>query len=394
MERGGGWAGGGSQKRIAATTGVAIECASGEKVKSRYICAAAVLLLAAPLFAQQKAQLVEEIIARVNNDIITLTQYDRAQTDLRGEIRQDCPSCTPAQIEERYQEQSKDLLRDLIDQSLLVQKAKDDGIDVEADLVKALDRIRQQNNFATMEDFQKAVEASGLSWEDYRDSIRNRLLTQEVIRREVGSRIIVDNEEIRKYYDTHQQEFNRPEEVYLREIFVSTQGKSPAEIPALEKKAETLLQRVRNGESFSALAKAYSDGPTAKDGGDLGLFQKGQLAKQIEDAVFKLHRNETTKVIRTDQGFEILQVVEHYDAGIQPLDKIQNEVEDKIYQEKLKPALRGYLKQLREQSYVTVKPGYVDTAAVSSTPIEEVASGSSENKGTEKDKKHKGKKRG
>ncbi len=366
----------------------------GTKVKTKFAWLPALLLLAVPLCAQQNARVVEEIVARVNNDIITLTQLERAQGSLRDEIRQDCPNCTPAQIEERYRDQSKNLLRDLIDQSLLVQKAKDDGIDVEADLVKALDGIRQQNNIGSMEDFQKAVEASGLNWEDYKDSIRNRLLTQDVIRQEVGSRIIIDQEEVRKYYATHQQEFNRPEEVYLREIFVSTQGKSAAEIPALEKKAETLLQRVRNGESFSALAKAYSDGPTAKDGGELGAFQKGQLAPQIEQVVFKLHRNEYSSVIRTAQGFEILQVVEHYDAGIQPLDKVENEVMDKIYQEKLKPTLRDYLTQLREQSYVTVKPGYADTAAVASTPIEEVASGTSEGKDKGKKEKHKGKKRG
>jgi peptidyl-prolyl cis-trans isomerase SurA len=361
-------------------------------VKSKSVWAAALLLCAVPLAAQQKARVVEEIVARVNDDIITLTQLQRAQETLRDEIRQDCPNCSPAQIEQRYQEQAKDTLRDLIDQSLLVQKAKDDGIDVEADLVKALDRIRQQNNFSTMEDFQKAVETSGMNWEDYKDSIRNRLLTQDVIRQEVGSHIIIDQEEARKYYAAHTQEFNRPEEVYLREIFVSTQGKSPAEIPVLQKKAEALLQRVRNGESFSALAKAYSDGPTAKSGGELGAFQKGQLAPQIEAAVFKLRRNETSNVIRTAQGFEILQVVEHYDAGIQPLDKVENEVMDKIYQDRLKPALRDYLTQLRQQSYVLVKPGYVDSSAVNSTPIEEVASGTSQDNG--KDKKQKHKKRG
>jgi len=363
-------------------------------VKTKWLWSAALLLLAAPLAAQQRATLIEEIIARVNNDIITLTQLQRARETLRDEIRQDCPACSQAQLDERYNEQSKDVLRDLIDQSLLVQRAKDDGVDVEPELVKALDRIRQQNNFATMEDFQKAVETSGLNWEDYKGTIRNRLLTQQVIRRDVGSHVVIDREEVRKYYDAHKEEFNRPEEVYLREIFVSSQGKSAAEIPALQQKADKLLQRVRAGESFTALAKAYSDGPTAKEGGDLGAFQKGQLAKQIEDAVFKLRRDETTGVIHTAQGFEILEVVEHYDAGLQPLDKVQDEAMEKIYQERLKPALRDYLTELRVESYLLVKPGFVDSAAVASTPIEEVAAGTYEGKSKDKKKKHKGKKQG
>jgi peptidyl-prolyl cis-trans isomerase SurA len=365
-------------------------------VKTKWIWASLLLLIAVPLCGQQKAKMVEEIVARVNNDIITLTQLERARQTLRDEIKQECASCSSAQVEAQYDQQSKNVLRDLVDQSLLVQKAKDDGIDVDADVVKALDRIRQQNSIPSMEAFQKAVETSGMNWEDYKDSIRNRLLTQQVIRREVGSQIIIDHEDVRKYYDTHKKEFDRPEEVYLREIFVSTQGKSPAEIPTLEKKADNLLKRVQNGESFSALAKAYSDGPTAKDGGDLGGFQKGQLAKELEDAVFQLHRNQTTGVIRTAQGFEIVQVVEHYDAGLQPLGKVEDEVMNDIYQDRLKPALRNYLDQLRKESFVMVKPGYVDTAAVASTPIEEVAAGTAEGKDKDKDKKpkHKGKKQG
>jgi peptidyl-prolyl cis-trans isomerase SurA len=363
-------------------------------VKTKWVWATILLLVAVPLGAQQQPKLVEEIVARVNNDIITLTQLERSRQTLREEIKQDCPSCTAAQVEERYDQQSKDVLRDLIDQSLLVQKAKDDGIDVEADLVKALDRIRQQNNIPSMEAYQKAVESSGINWEDYKDSIRSHLFTQQVIRREVGSQIIIDHEDVSKYYETHKKEYIRPEEVYLREIFVSTQGKSPAEIPALEKKADNLLKRVQNGESFSALAKAYSDGPTAKDGGVLGAYQKGQLSKQLEDAVFKLHRDQTTGVIRTAQGFEILQVVEHYDAGLQPLGKVEDDVMNDIYQERLKPALRNYLDQLRKESYVIVKPGYEDAAAVASVPIEEVAAGTAESKDKDKKPKHKGKNRG
>jgi parvulin-like peptidyl-prolyl isomerase len=140
----------------------------------------------------------------------------------------------------------------------------------------------------------------------------------------------------------------------------------------LRKKAEDLLQRVKNGEDFGELAKHFSDGGTAKQGGDLGKFEHGPLAPNIEQAVFALQRLQTTDVIPTKTGFLLLQVGEHYPAGEQPEDKVENEIMDRLYNEQLRPALRTYLETLREESYVLVKPGYADTAAVPSSTIEEV----------------------
>lgn len=334
------------------------------------------LMLGTAARAQQslpKEHVIEEILARVNNDIITSHQYEQALQALREELRQDCPTCSAEELERRYRDRAKDVLRDLIDQSLLVQRAKDEGINVDTDVVRRLDELRQQYNFANLEDFQKAVEASGISWEDYKENIKNSLLTQEVIRRDVGGRIQISQEDVKKYYAEHQQEFNRPESVQVREIFISTRGKSPAEIAQLRKKAEDLLQRIKNGEDFAQLARLYSDGPTAKQGGELGVYQRGQLAKALEDAVFPLERNQVTPVIETSQGFEILQVERHYQAGIQPLSVVEDEIMNRLYMQRLGPALRDYLKELRSESYIRLKPGYIDTAAVPTTTIEEVS---------------------
>ena len=170
----------------------------------------------------------------------------------------------------------------------MVQRGKDIGINVDADVIKRLDEIRLQNNIASMEELEKQVNASGVDFEDFKTNIRNQLLQQEVIRREVGSKIILDHAEVQKYYEDHKQEFVRPEQVVVREIFVSTEGKTDAEIPALRKKAEDLLQRVKSGEDFGELAKRFSDGSTAKQGGDLGTFERGQLAPRSEEDGFRL----------------------------------------------------------------------------------------------------------
>ena len=334
------------------------------------------LFATAPFLAAQdnNGKLVEEIVARVNNEIITSSEYAKAEQALRDEITQGCAGCSAAQIDAAYNEQHKDILRGLIDQALLVQRAKDMGVSVETQLVKQLDQTRQQHNLPSMEALEKAVESSGLSWEEYKSNIRNTLMTQDVIRKEVGGRIAVDDADLKKYYEEHKSEYVRPEQVYLSEILISTDGKSPDDYPALKKKAEDFLDRIKKGEDFGELAKRYSDGQTAKQGGDMGAFGRGQLAKPLEDQVFKLNRGDMTDVIQTKAGFEILKVEEHYQAGQQPFDKVENEITNKFYQDKMQPALRSYLAELREESYLTIKPGYVDSASTGgNSVIEEVA---------------------
>jgi len=306
---------------------------------------------------------VEEIIARVNNEIITRSEYEKSRQSAEEGAREDCQGkCTPGQLKAEIDQRQKTSLRDLIDQSLLVQRAKDMGVSIEPELIKRLDAIRIQNKIESMEELEKAVTSQGLNWEDFKNNIRNTLLTQRVIGSEVGSHITISDEEISKYYEAHKKEYVRQEQVALREIEVSTQGKKPEEIPDLKKKAETTLQRIKDGEDFGEMAKRFSDSNTKTQGGFLGLYKRGELSKELEDKVFKMKKNELTEVTETKQGFLILQVLEHYDEGEQSLAKVKNEIMDKLYGARMEPAMREYLKTLREQSFVVIKPGYVDAA--------------------------------
>ena len=332
--------------------------------------------------------MVEEIIARVNNEIITLSDYEKAEAQLADESRQDCPGCSPEKLQEMLQTGRANLLRDLIDESLLAQKGKDLGLNVEAEVVKRLDELRQQYGWKDMDDMETQLRAQGISLEDYKNTLRNRLLTQAVIHREVNSRIQVTREEEEKYYQDHLKDFNKPENVVLAEFFLSTENKPESDIPAIEAKAKGYLERIRNGESFEEMAKHFSEGSTAKDGGFLGSFERGQLSKQIEDVVFKMKRGDVSDVIRTKTGFLILTVLQHYDPGIQPLDKVRNEVDSRILFTQSQPELRKYLATLREESYLVIRPGYTDTAAVPGNPIVEVDPAAAPGK-SEKDKKSK-----
>jgi peptidyl-prolyl cis-trans isomerase SurA len=306
---------------------------------------------------------VEEIIARVNNEIITRSEYDKARQTAEEDAKQECQGrCTPEQLKTNIEDREKTTLRDLIDQSLLVQRAKDMGVSVEPEVIKKLDQIRIENKLPSMEELEKAVSGQGMNWEDFKNNIRNSLLTQRVISSEVGSHITISDEEIQKYYEAHKAEFVRPEQVALREIEVTTQGKKPEEIPDLKKKAETALKRVQDGEDFGEIAKRLSDSNTKTQGGFLGVYKRGELSKELEDVVFKMKKNDLTEVTETKQGFLVLQVLEHYDEGEQSLAKVKNEITDKLYGGRMEPKMREYLKTLREQSFVVIKPGYQDVA--------------------------------
>ena len=326
-------------------------------------------LLPANVRAQAKPLADADIVARVNNDVITLPDYQKAEQQLRDEAAHDCQGCPQDQIDAQFKEQQKDLLRGLIDQSLIVQRAKDMGISVEPDLAKRLDEVRKQNGLATLDDLQKGVEASGLSWEGYKTTIRDGLLQKEVVRREVGTHVDISPDEVKQYYEAHPQEFTLPERVTLSEISLSTEGKSPEEFAAVRAKAEGLRSSVLNGDDFNRVAQLYSQGSTAKDGGALGTFKKGELAPQIEAVVFQMNKGQISEVIQTRTGFEFLKVEDHFQAGLQPLDAVQADIFNTVHAQKTLPLMRDYLGELREQSNIMVKAGYNDSALLSGADV-------------------------
>jgi peptidyl-prolyl cis-trans isomerase SurA len=311
--------------------------------------------------------IVEEIIARVNNQIITRTEYQRSKDELKQEAQQQ----DPANADKIVAEREKDVLRDLIDQQLLLEKGKDLGITGDTEVIKWLDDMRKQMKLDSMEELEKAATSQGISFEDFKSNKRNEIITQQVIGKEVGSKLSISKEEEQQFYDQHKSELERPEQVKLSEILISTSKKDaaanapedPAVVAAAKAKANDLLAQIRKGASFDDLAKKNSDGPTAAAGGDLSYFKRGDMSKQLEDQAFAMKKDEITDVVATKQGFVILKVTDHVSAGIPPMSEVGPKLQDAIYMQKLQPALRDYLKKLREDAFIDYKPGYVDSGA-------------------------------
>jgi peptidyl-prolyl cis-trans isomerase SurA len=326
-----------------------------------------VFALACSAFAADTV--IEEIVARVNSSIITRSDLQKAKDQAVLEAKEKGQS-------DQLPKHEQDTLRDLIDQQLLVQKATELGITGDTELIKRLDEIRKSMNLGSLEDLEKAAEQQGISYEDFKQNLRNNIVTQAVIGREVGAHIQITKEEANQFYEEHKSELERPEQVALSEILVAPvkpepnakEGAPPPEatpeqIDAAEKRANDLLAQIKAGAKFEDIAKKYSDGPTAAQGGDLGEFKKGMLAKELEDKTFAMKTGDITDVIRTRQGFVILKVTEHNPTGVPPLKDVENQVQEAIYLKKLQPALRAYLTKLREDAFIDIKAGYVDTGA-------------------------------
>jgi peptidyl-prolyl cis-trans isomerase SurA len=323
-----------------------------------------------PVFAQSAKQnipaeespyqgtVVEDIIARVNDQVISRSDFERAQQDLENQGHQQ------QWTQQQLYEQKRELLRDLIDRQLLLSKAKELDITGETELVKRLDDMRKQNNLPSMEALQKAAEDQGVSWEDFKQSIRSQIIAQEVIRDEVGRHVNVSPSELQNYYNQHKDDYNQPEQVRLSEILIPTANPDDAsQVDAAKKKADDVYSKLKAGGDFTDIAKSASGGPTAAQGGDLGDFKQGQLAKQLEDQTFNLQPGQYTEPIRTKQGFVILKVTQHTAAGIQPYKEVEPQIEDAVGMAKMGPALRDYLTKLREDAYIAIKNGYEDSGA-------------------------------
>ncbi|HEX2917220.1 MAG TPA: peptidylprolyl isomerase, partial [Edaphobacter sp.] len=301
---------------------------------------------------------VEDVIARVNDRIISRSDMERSIQQLAAENQQ---NHVPA---EEAADRQKNLLRDMIDQQLLLSRAKELGLNADAEVIRRLDEIRKQNHLDSMEDLEKAAAQQGVSFEDFKANIRNSILTQQVVRDEVGRHIQMTQGTEQAYYDAHKNEFAQPEQVHLSEILIPTPADaSDAVVSQAKAKADSIAEKIKAGADFAEMAKQNSGGPTAYQGGELGLFKRGGLAKVIEDQTFSLPTGGVTAPIRTRQGFVILKVIDHQQAGVPPLKEIEPQIQEAIYMKQIQPALRAYLTKLREDAYIDIKPGFVDSGA-------------------------------
>jgi parvulin-like peptidyl-prolyl isomerase len=324
---------------------------------------ALLLCLAAASFAPAAdVVVIEQIVAKVNGEIITRSELLKMKTDLIADMK--ARGASAAEIEKMVSSREKDFLREKIDSMLLVQKGRDLSINLDAEVTKYIAGLQRQSQITDTDKFQQYVrENTGMTFEDYRAEVRNNMMTRRVIGQEVSSKIIIPKAEVRKYYDEHQNDFMREERVFLREIFLSTEGKTDAEKEAIEKKAKDLMTRARRGEKFGDLARDNSDAESARNEGELPPSKKGELRKELEEKVWAAKRNEVLEPIQFPNGWLILKVEEHHAAGLAQYEEVEGEIMNRLFEPRMQPAVREYLTKLRSEAFLEIREGYVDTAA-------------------------------
>ena len=309
---------------------------------------AAVLSLAA-------GQVVEEIVAVVNDDVITLSQY-KEQYD--STIQQMRAAFQGEEYEKQLAMLKKEMLNMMITDLLLMQQAKEKNLNVGEQLKAAVENIKKENNIASDEDMKRALRQQGMDYDQWLRQLEDNMLKQGVIYSEVDRSIVLDDSEIVGYYKLHPQEFTEPEEYKIRAVYLSTEGEAPA---ALEEMKNEIGGKVKAGEPFNVLAKEYSDGPAKESEGDLGTFKKGELDKALELAVSKLKTGETSGWVETKNGWYLLKLEEKKDSRLMTFEEVKKNVEERLYTQKKDKKLEEYLKGLREKSYVKIlKPNPLD----------------------------------
>src|SRR5580658_2755909 len=214
-------------------------------------CFLLVLVAALSIILKADDEVIEQIVARVNNQIVTRSEYLHSKEELKKEAQQQ----DPVNADKFVTDHDKDVLRDLIDQQLLLQKGKDLGITADTEVIKKLDEMRKDMKLDSMEELEKAAQSQGISFEDFKQNMRNQIITQQVIGREVGQRLVIDKGEEKKYYDEHQKDLDQPEQIKLSEILISTEKKvkditEEQQLQAAKAKADDLLDQIQKGAKF------------------------------------------------------------------------------------------------------------------------------------------------
>jgi len=294
------------------------------------------------------AQVVEEIVAVVNDDIITLSQfreyhdsvYDMLRQQLRGE-----------ELDKQYEKTKPELLNTMITDILLLQAAKEKEFNVTEQLKNAISNIKQENNIDTDEQFRAALQRQGIEYDKFVKQIEDNLMRQAIVLSEVDRAIVIDEADVVRYHREHPEEFVEPEAYKLRGIYLGAEGRTAAE---LEARRQAISERNTPGADFAALAGELSDSPLKENQGDLGMIEKGHLDKTLEQAVETLKPGEISTWVQAKNGWYLLKLEEKRDSRPRTFEEVKKDVEEKLFLEQRGRKLEEYLKQIKEKSYIKI----------------------------------------
>jgi len=300
-----------------------------------------------------RGEVKERIVALVNNEVITLTELEEMAKPVYDEVKR---TSTPAEQEQRLKKVRREVLDRLVDSKLLEQEIKKKKIEVpDRDVDAAIADILKSTNLSE-NDLKKVIAREGMTYSTYRQKVREELGKMRLVSREIKSKIVIEEETLRKAYQENLEKYTDPMEVKIQQIFFPfPQNGSPERAAAVRKDAQSILERAQKGEDFTELAKKYSQAPEASEGGVLGYFKHKELMPELEAVGFKLKIGEISDLITTPLGFHILRVLERKGGEPRPFAEVQNKIRDEMIQVEAEKKYNEWMKDLKAKAYIQIK---------------------------------------
>ncbi len=323
-------------------------------MSQRFVCCLLLaVVLAIPLRWAHAEEVVNRVVAIVDEDVITSLDLDRAIRRLkmdmaRMEAMQQGGGVPPTQVRRMALER-------MIDEKIFAKEVKKAGLAVsDEELDHFIARIKQANNLSD-EDFVASLSRQGMTLEEYRDDLRKDVLKQRLINQAVRKQVVVSDAEVEKYYKEHYEQYQNMDEVNMRAIFLRVDPEAGLNAEnAVRQQAENILARVKKGEDFGRLAQQYSQGPGAERGGRLGQVKASDLLPSMRQALGELKPGQTSEVLQIPQGFVIMQLIDRSGDKSVALAEVKEQIRNKLEQQLIEQRFKDWIKQLRAENYVKI----------------------------------------
>ena len=287
------------------------------------------------------AEVVDKIIAIVDNDIITLVQLNKGTANYRNKI--DAGSYSEDQKQTIIKEVNENILNALIDQSLTHQEAQKYRIAVsENEINNSMEKILRSKSL-TREEFGKALEQGGHTMEDYRENLKKQILQTKIINYSVKSKVVIMEPDIVLYYKNHKEKYSGQIKHHLRNIIMNN-----------EEKIGEIRKQLDGKKDFKTLAKKYSMAPNAEDGGDLGIFEIKNFSDDIKAEISKLKKGQYSNVISTPQGFQIFYIEDIIFKGGKTYDQVHDEIHEVLYNKQVEIKFQTWLESLKQKAHIKI----------------------------------------
>ena len=299
------------------------------------------------------AELVDRIVAVVNNDIISFQELNRITKPYVENIKKNRYSSEKEQ--KMLFEIRRKVLNQLIDQKLTDQELKRHNITVsKRELNRSIERIKEMN-LITDEELRSELASQGLTLEEYLERTKEQLLRRKLINREITSKIVITQEDVKAYYDSHRDAFAGEKNYHLRNIIMTVSPlASDTEKQTVSKSMENVLEKLEQGEDFAKLAKIYSQSSIASEGGDLGFFRLDEITPLLRSELEGLKAGEYTAIIDTEMGYQIFFVEEVVEKPGKSLEDAAPEITEKLYNEIVDQNYQDWLENLRTRSHIKI----------------------------------------